>query len=486
MRKYFWPRLLLLLLLTLFFYSLEKRLMVFLLAYILLSALIFFLLPRYFTERVLFWGQKGLDFLTIFFLVKGTGGRESPLFFLFFLPPLETALWKESTEADIVALLSLLFLGYFFFVEKPPSRLLKEWFAFFIYVGALGLISILALKLSELRAEILHQTTLQRILLTSLSAGLIFLDRDLHILSWNPQAEKIFSELKKGEFLPKMIGQGLPLRHSEGEIQVGDRLLGYSLFPLRKGDQAVGWGFLFQDITEARRQEEALAEARRLASLGTMAAGLIHEIRNPLATLSGGVEFLREHLGEVEDLAPVLEMMGREIERLNRLITHFLFFARPERGEIEEFEVRELLEEIFHALKEEFSGLEVLQKIDLGKVRANRDQWRQILENLLANAAQATREAGRTRVRIEISAQGDYYVFKVEDTGPGIPPEVRPKIFDPFFTTKAQGTGLGLAVVYRIVKNLGGEILVFSEKDKGSLFEIRLPKTSESINPGKA
>ncbi|WP_210534603.1 two-component system sensor histidine kinase NtrB [Thermosulfurimonas marina] len=371
--------------------------------------------------------------------------------------------------------MSLLLMGYFFFAQGP-SQLSEEWFSFFMYVGALGLISILALKLSELRAEILHHEDLRRTLLTSLAAGLVFLDPDLRVVSWNPRAKEILPRLEKGRFLPEILGKTLPFRSCRGEARLDNRIIGYSLFPLRRGERTLGWGFLFQDITEAREKEEALAEARRLASLGTMAAGLIHEIRNPLATISGGVEFLRERLAGVEDLAPVLEMMGREAERLNRLVTHFLFFARPERGETEEFAVEDLLEETLSSLGDLFSGIEVRRRVELGRIQANRDQWRQILENLLSNAAEATREAGGRLVEVEILEKSSYYVLRVRDTGPGIPPEVRPKIFDPFFTTKAQGTGLGLAVVYRIVKNLGGEVLAFSEKGQGSLFEVRIPK----------
>ncbi len=374
-----------------------------------------------------------------------------------------------------MTLISLGILVYFFILREGNLDL-RDWLFFFIYLGALGLTSLLALKLSQLRSELAQREDIQQYLLSSLSAGLIFLDPDLNILSWNPRAKEILGPLKRGESLSQILSHEITPSSNRGELSMGEKILGYSLFPLRKGERILGWGFLFQDITEAKKREERLQEAQRLAYLGSMAAGLIHEIKNPLATISGGIEFLRENLGSIEDFAPILKVISRESERLNRLVNNFLFFARPERGEKEAFELTTLFEEILRADPDLFSQVEIRLKVPQKMIRANKEQWRQVLENLLRNAAEASLEGSKKLVEVEGTLGDDFYLFRIKDYGPGIKPEVRPRIFEPFFTTKPRGTGLGLAVVYRIVENLKGDLKVISREGEGTVFEVRIPR----------
>ncbi|WP_161939473.1 two-component system sensor histidine kinase NtrB [Thermosulfurimonas dismutans] len=352
----------------------------------------------------------------------------------------------------------------------------NDWLSFFLYVGALGLISYLALKLSELREEITQKEDIQRYLLSSLSAGLLFLDPNLKVLSWNPRAREILGKIARGQSLKEILGQDISTEVSRGETNLGKRILGYSIFPLRREKEILGWGFLFQDITELKKKERRLREAEKLASLGTMAAGLIHEIKNPLASISGGVQFLKENLGSSGELGQVLEVISRETERLNRLVTNFLFFARPERGEKERFNLKDLLREILDTNQPLFSQVKMKARVPSVEIEANKEQWRQILENLLINAVEASREVQRSEVEIEVELLDRDYLIKVRDYGSGIKEDIRSRIFEPFFTTKPTGTGLGLAVVYRIVENLKGEVKLFSKEGEGTLFEIKLPR----------
>ncbi len=470
-------RILLSLVVSLFLWDFQRFWALGLLAfYLFLYAILVFLGPRYLREHFLFWSGKILDFLLIFVILSLTGRQESPLIFLIFLPPLETAFSGHRSRADGVTLMAVALLVYFLVFLRGGKLSFRDWLYFFVYLGALGLTGFLALKLSELRSELARQEDIQRYLLSSLSAGLIFLDRNLRVLSWNPRAEEILGSLKRGESLARILSHEIPPSVTRGELSRGEKILGYSLFPLKKGRRTLGWGFLFQDITEAKRKEERLQEAQRLAYLGSMAAGLIHEIKNPLATISGGIEFLKENLGAVGDLAPILKVISRESERLNRLVNNFLFFARPERGEKETFELTALFEEIRRADPEFFSRVEIEWRIPRLTIRANREQWRQIFENLLRNAVEASLEGSKRRVEVEGELLEDFYLFRIKDYGPGIEPEVRARMFEPFFTTKPRGTGLGLAVVYRIVENLKGEIRVISQKGKGTVFEIKIPR----------
>ncbi len=441
--------------------------------YLVLQGLLFFFGARYLREAVFFWLGRALDFAFILGLIGLTGGAESPFIFFIFLPSLETAFSGNRLRTDLTSLVALFGLFYFFFRSEHLG--LRHWLQFFAYVGALGVTGFLALKLSSLRSELIRQEDIRQNLLDSLSAGLVFLDRNMRILSWNPRAREILPGLEKGVPLSRVVASEIHPNSSRGEMRLGGTILGYSLFPIRRNREILGWGFLFQDITEVREKEEKLQEAQRLASLGSMAAGLIHEIKNPLATISGGIEFLRERLGNPPDLAPILEVISRESERLNRLVTNFLFFARPERGETEIFAPRELMEEILRADPAFFSRIRLEQDLPPGRVRANREQWRQIWENLLRNAVEAALESPSPRVKVKGFFEDHFFVFRVEDSGPGIPEEVRSRLFDPFFTTKARGTGLGLAVVYRIVENLKGELKYFSGPEGGTIFEVRIP-----------
>ena len=425
-----------------------------------------------------FWFSKLLDLVLVFVLLYFTGGRDSPLFFLLFLPALETALTKESEKTDFVVLLSALELGYFFF-RGGLNLTYKDWLYFFAYLGALSLSSYLGLKLSSLREEISQKEAVQKALLSSLSAGLIFLDAEGKILSWNPRARQILGKLGVGQSLEALLGLEVSKDVTRGELQKGGKVLGYSLFPLYHQQRFLGWGFLFQDITETKRQERRLQEAEKQAYLGSMAAGLIHEIKNPLASISGGVQFLKEHLDSPEPLS-VLELISRETDRLNRLVTNFLFFARPERGEKEWTSLPRLLREILESHRPALGGVKIRWKLPSQPLHINPEQWRQILENLLLNAVEAGRDSGRPEVEIKVEVQERYYLIQVKDNGPGIPKELQEQIFKPFFTTKPQGTGLGLAVVARIVENLKGEIQVLSKEGQGSLFQIWIPRGDTS------
>ncbi len=453
------------------------RVMLYLALYFGLYALVSLGLRRWLGENILFWGQRILDFVMVWVLIHFTGGRDSPFIFVLFLPSLETALTRDVRKTDLVALLSIFLLLYIFFHQGFHLDY-RDWLAFFLYTGSIGVISFLALKLSDLREEIRQKEDIQRALLSSLSAGLLFLDPQFRLLSWNPRAREILGKMGPGQSLQEVLGEDFTPRPGRGELRFRDRVLGYSLFPLRREEEILGWGFLFQDITEIKKKEERLRQTEKLAYLGTMAAGLIHEIKNPLASISGGVQLLKEALDISPEYHRILEVISRESERLNRLVTNFLFFARPERGEREPFKLRDLLREILESSPSSFAGVRLLTKVPDEKIYENKEQWRQILENLLLNAVEASREKEEPLVELEIQIQPEEYFIRVKDNGPGIPAEVRPRLFEPFFTTKPGGTGLGLAVVYRIVENLKGDIKVLSEEGKGTVFEIKLPRRS--------
>ncbi len=351
---------------------------------------------------------------------------------------------------------------------------------------------------SDKMQSLLH---LNESIVRCIRSGLITLDLDGRITSVNEAASAI-SDRKSEEFLGQKVEDFLgkipldeldiqdaastsPFRWEQSyERRDGKTLLlGCSGAILRDHkEDPFGHLIVFQDLTYYKQMEDALRRKEKLAAIGEMAAGLAHEIRNPLASLYGSIQLLQ---GEVALEGTQERLMGivlKESERLDALITDFLLFAFPHVGERESIPLRNLVEETFELFKKgpHFrEGLDV--HVDMEptvRIDGNRRQIQQILWNLLLNAVQAMPEGGEIRVEAERKKNrtgGGSVTWRVRDTGRGIAPENLPRIFDPFYTSRPEGTGLGLAIVHRIVENHGGRIHVYSEPGKGSVFDLDLP-----------
>ena len=228
--------------------------------------------------------------------------------------------------------------------------------------------------------------------------------------------------------------------------------------------------------------EDRIRRQERLATVGSLAAGIAHEIRNPLASLSGSIQVLQNDLELQGDDKRLMDIVVRETDRLNAIITDFLEYARPIDAMTEQIELRPLVDETIMLLKNSkvFDGnIRVVSDIDPRiKLTGNAQRLRQVFWNLLINACQAMPGGGVISVLAEPYSRGSdtagcEIVFA--DTGPGIAREHLDKIFDPFFTTKTGGTGLGLAIAYRIVEDHQGTITVDSGAGKGTRFILTLP-----------
>jgi two-component system, NtrC family, sensor histidine kinase PilS len=223
--------------------------------------------------------------------------------------------------------------------------------------------------------------------------------------------------------------------------------------------------------------EEQLRRSERLGAVGQLAAGLAHELRNPLASLSGAVELLAADLPKTDRHSLTLsQIVQRETARLNRLVSDFLTYARPGPGRSEPVPLRGLLEELAELVARDASlGVEV--QVDAPgdlRARGNADQLRQVFWNLVRNAAESEPRDRAVHVRARAGAAGEVDVL-VEDQGCGIAPESMERLFEPFHTTKAKGTGLGLATVHRVVEAHGGRIGVSSELGRGTTVRVTLP-----------
>jgi two-component system sensor histidine kinase PilS (NtrC family) len=374
--------------------------------------------------------------------------------------------------------------------------------------------------LSESANDLVRLRHLHEHTVDSLNSGLLTTDSEGRVRSLNPEAERI-SGRTVGEVLGRDLEEVLPgVRESLSvgkETPTGARLrarmpllhpsgkklhLGLASSILRDGEGcASGWVVIFQDVTEVVAMEQELRRSERLAGIGQLAADIAHEIRNPLAAISGSVEMLEAGLGEDDRDQEPRRLMGivlREIDRLNDLITEFLQFARPaptKRVSVDLGEVVAELVGMFEAALPEGVELEV----DVGRelnAFADPTQVRQILWNLILNAVQAMPEGGCIRISVaevleepqEAAAEdrndakggGGFVEVKVADTGVGIAPEELERIFDPFFTTKPEGSGLGLATVHRIVEANDGNLRVESHVGQGTALRVRFPRQGET------
>ncbi len=225
--------------------------------------------------------------------------------------------------------------------------------------------------------------------------------------------------------------------------------------------------------------EEQLRRADRLSALGELSAGMAHEIRNPLGSIKGAVEILKDDYSPDEAKYEFIGILLKETDRLNRIVQEFLGFARPKLPEFQQADINEAVESVLTLTAQEArkAGVTVEKKLDssIGKRSVDAGMLKQAFLNLILNAIQAMPQGGT--LAVESALIDRTIVVKVSDTGTGIPEENRKKLFSPFFTTKKNGTGLGLAITYRIIENHRGSIDVASDPGKGTTFTVRIPVT---------
>lgn len=245
--------------------------------------------------------------------------------------------------------------------------------------------------------------------------------------------------------------------------------------------ESLGAVVTIEDLSEIRALTEQLIRADRLAAMGQLTAGLAHEVRNPLGVIRATVQLLEDSRGDASRMNYAATVIKQEIDRLDRVIKALLDFGRPSKPMLVMTDVRDVLSDVvlFTTRFARQFGVEIV--VNLAEhplyVRGDPDQLKQVFLNLITNAVQAMEDTGGT---ITIGARRERYFIEVAiaDNGPGINPDDLPRVFDPFFTTHADGTGLGLTIVHRIIDDHGGHIEVDAGK-KGTTFRIRLPMASE-------
>jgi len=372
--------------------------------------------------------------------------------------------------------------------------------------------NLLALSSKEIdRLETVMDSLIRGVLVCDTSNKLILANkaarRFLSIVSYEQGRETIWSVIPEesvAEFLAQTLLSADAAEEREFSVDVNgmQRLLAVSVMPVVQDHQITGSVILIEDITERRNREARLRRMESLASLTTLAAGVAHEIKNPLGALSIHVQLLKKALDAQEKLCETLQsttkstgnecepnkyfrqsdkyikVLNEEIDRLNRIIVDFLFAVRPmnlepRRGSINEF-IKDMAAFVSFELKE--AHIECVLNLDenLSAVDFDSALMRQAFLNLIKNASAAMNGGGTLTIATE-DAEGEIRIT-VADTGKGISEEDFPKIFEPYFTTKETGTGLGLTVVFKVVKEHKGDINVESKEGEGTVFTITLPK----------
>jgi two-component system sensor histidine kinase PilS (NtrC family) len=519
---------------TLIFFQHEYRIYPFPTAYLyyfvlsiyVLTGIYGYLLQKFHNLSFLAYLQIFGDILLITFFVYLTGGIDSGFSLLYHLTIISASIILYRRGGYLSASLSSILYGGMLdmqyynilgLVRSVNFTAMQVLYQVFINILSFYLVALLSGYLSdrllktrqELRAKSMDYEdlrTMQDHILKSVRSGILTMDLEGEITSCNPAAEYItgytYSELKTrwqdlfGSSIKGLFGHTNDLMERpfrfDGPIvkKNGDTaILGTSVSLLKDDRNTVhGIILIFQDITKLVEMEEKVRRQEQLAVVGSLAAGIAHEIRNPLASLSGSIQVLQCDLDLKGDDKRLMDIVVRETDRLNTIISEFLEYARPQTAHAEKIMLLPVLDETIMLLKNSRDfreGITIRAQVDPQVViNGDAQRMRQVFWNLLINACQAMPDGGEITVSAMPMSRSDddsgWCEIVIKDTGRGIGHDYLDKIFDPFFTTKTGGTGLGLAIVERIIEDHGGIIDVESENGRGTKFRIRLPVLEEA------
>ncbi len=367
-----------------------------------------------------------------------------------------------------------------------------------------------AIENAQLFTEVQNARIYNETLLQNLTTGVVAADRNEAITVFNHEIQQITglssAELlgRKISNLPEQLREMLSATLSAGQ-RPGDREIvlragekatvlraSSSIFHTQTGEP-LGALMVLTDITALKRLEMQIRRSDRLASLGTLSAGMAHEIKNPLVSIKTFAQLLPERYQDSDFRETFFSLIGHEVDRIDSLVNQLLRFARPAKPLLKPMHVHEVLEKalllVGHRLYQKDVKLTRSWQAELDTIRADADQIEQVFLNFFINALDAMKTGGSLTVATEIASTdawpaalpadaGDVQEIlrvTVQDDGSGIKPEDVPHVFDPFFTTKDYGTGLGLSVVHGIVQEHGGQIEVESELERGTSFHILFP-----------
>ena len=462
--------------------------------------------------------QIGADLWLTTLLVAHTRGIESPFVSFYLLIIIYSSLTLGRNGAMIgAALCAVLYSGIISttqlgLISFGPPRIESETLAFRISFHALGFFSVaflgtyLSVRLYAVKEQleaktdsVKHLEKLNERIVSCIRSGLITTNLGGTITVFNSAAEEI-TEKKSSDVLEtpvqSVIGEELwlkiqsvdplkdlrPLRH-EFWVTMPDgekRFLGFSVSPLMgKEGRLFGYIIAFQDLTEIQRLGEEIRLKEKMAAIGRMAAGIAHEIRNPLTSIRGSAEVLRSRLTLHERYARLMDIMLRESDRLNKFVEDFLCFARPGKQPKHSVELVSLLRDTSTLLENnpevrKMHSIILRPEIAQIAIHGNPDQLKQVFWNLSQNALRAMPEGGTLTIQIATAQDGGARIT-FQDTGIGMTREEKENLFQPFHSGFKTGTGLGLSIVFQIMDDHKGRISYESEKGRGTTVSLYLP-----------
>lgn len=479
-----------------------------------LSAAYFLLLHFWRNTRIQAIVQLMLDLVVVSALVYITGGVDSSLNFLYPLAIIVASMLLPRIWAYLTAALAFILYGtilelcYFEIVPSystthPGIRTLQAiiFVNLFGYVAVAYLAGVLAQKLrqadsslEQTRGELENLQALHESIVQSSSNGLIATTLDGRITLVNSTAETLLSRNERdllGAQVGTLFQDPLPNvgpERSHGEIRFvapNDyrKTFRVVVSPLNVAERGVvGHVYTLDDLTEIRRLEREVRLQDRMAAVGRLAAAIAHEIRNPLTSIAGSASLLTEMPGLNDEHRHLLQIINRESERLNDIITDFLAYSRTKKYSFAHVDLIPFLEDTLTLLEGRLQaqqvGIRVKRKYGARQalVLADGDRMKQVFWNFCENAVRAMKQGGTLTVAIE--EHGSDWQFSFADTGPGMSPQMVEKVFEPFQSQFEGGTGLGLAIVYQIVQAHEGKVYVRSKLGQGCTFVLRLHRAA--------
>jgi two-component system sensor histidine kinase PilS (NtrC family) len=453
--------------------------------------------------------QVVTDLLMVSLVVHETGGWDSSLNFLYPLVIIVASVLLPRVWAHLVAALAFILYGtvldlnYYAVVPSyctthPGLKALQGiiFVNLFAFLAVAYLASLLTAKLRQARVQLKDTSgalenlqALHENIIHSISSGLITTGLDGRVTLVNAAAQRLL-ERTPGELLGAPVSQLFldplptvesPQNHGEVRFDVPARFrrtVRVRVSALTVPERDLGYVYVLDDLTEIRRLEREVRMQDRLAAVGRLAAAIAHEIRNPLTSIAGSVSMLSGLPETNEDHRRLLNIVTRESQRLNGIITDFLAYSRTKQYHFEKIDLLHLIEDTLtlmdHRMTAEKTGIRIDRSFPRGQVLAlaDGDKLKQVFWNLCENAVRAMKEGGTLTVSVE--PLGEDWQIGFSDTGAGMTPQQTEKIFEPFQSNFEGGTGLGLAIVYQIMQAHEGKVWARSKPGQGTTFVLRL------------